>query len=110
MEVGQGSGAGAHQRHSDAEWGASPFVHVDPIRHSFGGASGSWPLVPPSGYYFGGSGPQPWGAGPWACYAEMDRMRQAQMFGPYPYMAMPPPYQYSSPQQGVHPSPGTLRI
>ncbi|KNA20851.1 hypothetical protein SOVF_048560, partial [Spinacia oleracea] len=74
LELGQGSGAGAHQRYYDAEWGASPFVHVDPTRHSFGGASGSRPFVPPSGYYFGGSGPQPWGAGSWACYAEMDRM------------------------------------
>ena len=32
------------------------------------------------------------------------------MFGSYQYMAMPPPYQYSSPQQGVHPSTGILRI
>ncbi|KNA25006.1 hypothetical protein SOVF_010560, partial [Spinacia oleracea] len=110
LELGQGSGAGAHQRHSDAERGASPFVYVDPTGHSFGGASGSRPFVPPSGYYFGGSGPQPWGAGSWACYAEMDRMRQAQMYGSYPYLPMPPPYQYSSPQQGVHPSTGTLRI
>ncbi|XP_056682838.1 cysteine-rich and transmembrane domain-containing protein YDL012C-like isoform X2 [Spinacia oleracea] len=78
-------------------------------RNSFGGASSSRPFVPPPGYYFGGSGPQPWGADSWAYYAEMERMRQAQMFAPYQYMAMPP-YQYPSPQQGVHPSPGTLRI
>ncbi|XP_056694046.1 uncharacterized protein [Spinacia oleracea] len=110
LELGKGCGAGAHQRHSDAERGAPPFVHVDPTRHSFGGASGSRPFVPPSGYYFGGSGPQPWGAGSWACYAEMERMRQTQMFGSYPYMPTPPPYQCSSPQQGVHPSTGTLRI
>ncbi|XP_056685768.1 uncharacterized protein [Spinacia oleracea] len=110
LELGQGSGAGAHQRHSDAERGASPFVHVDPTMHLFGGASGSRPFVPPSGYYFGGSSPQPWGAGSWACYAEMERMRQAQMFGSYPYMPMLPPYQYSSSQQGVQPSTGTLCI
>ncbi|KNA23314.1 hypothetical protein SOVF_025960, partial [Spinacia oleracea] len=36
LEMRQGSGAGAHQRHSDAEWGAFPFVPVDPTRHSFG--------------------------------------------------------------------------
>ncbi|XP_056694112.1 uncharacterized protein [Spinacia oleracea] len=110
LELGQGSGASAHQRHSDAERGASPFVHVDPTRHSFGGASSSRSFVPPPGCYFVGSGPQPWGADSWAYWSEMDRMRQAQMFGPYQYMVMPSPYQYSSPQQGVHPSPSTFRI
>ncbi|XP_056695583.1 uncharacterized protein [Spinacia oleracea] len=59
LELGQGSGAGAHQRHSDAERGASPFVHVGPTRHSFGGAGSSRPFVSSPGYYFGGSGPQP---------------------------------------------------
>ncbi|KNA15899.1 hypothetical protein SOVF_094040, partial [Spinacia oleracea] len=108
--VPRGSGAGAHQRHSDVERGASPFVHVDPTRHSFGGAGSSRPFVSSPGYYFGGSGPQPWGADSWAYYVEMERMRQAKMFGSYQYMPMPPPYQYSSPQQGVHPSTGTLRI
>ncbi|XP_056690113.1 uncharacterized protein [Spinacia oleracea] len=40
----------------------------------------------------------------------MERMRQARMFGaPYQFMAMSPPYQYPSSQQGVYPSPGTLR-
>ncbi|XP_056699377.1 uncharacterized protein [Spinacia oleracea] len=110
LEMRQGSGAGAHQRHSDAEWGAFPFVPVDPTRHSFGGVGSSRPFVSSPGYYFGGSGPQPWGACPWACYAEIERMRQTQMFGSYPYMPMPPPYQYSSSHQGVHPSTGTLRI
>ncbi|KNA18046.1 hypothetical protein SOVF_074380, partial [Spinacia oleracea] len=110
LDLGQGSDVGAHQRHSDADQRAASFVHVDPTRHSFGGASSSRPFVSPPGYYFGESGPQPWGADSWAYYAEMERMRQAQMFAPYLFMAMPPPYQYPSPQQGVHPSPGTLRI
>ncbi|KNA09805.1 hypothetical protein SOVF_150240 [Spinacia oleracea] len=110
LDLGQGSGAGARQRHSDADREASPFVHVDPTRHSFRGASSSRPFVPPPDYYFGGSGPQPWGADSWAYYTEMERMHQAQMFAPYQFMAMPPPYQYPSPQQGVHLSPGTLRI
>ncbi|XP_056683763.1 uncharacterized protein [Spinacia oleracea] len=97
LELGQGSGAGAHQRHSDAERGAPPFVHVGPTRHLFGGTGSSRPFVSSPGYYFGGSGPQPWGVDSSAYYAEMERMRQAQMFGSYQYMAMPPPYHYSSP-------------
>ncbi|XP_056690712.1 uncharacterized protein [Spinacia oleracea] len=75
LELGQGSCASPHQRHSDAERGASPFAHVDPTRHSFGGAGSSRPFVPPPGCYFGGSGPQPWGADSWAYWSEMDRMR-----------------------------------
>ncbi|XP_056690598.1 uncharacterized protein [Spinacia oleracea] len=76
MDLGQGSGAGTYKRHSDADKGAAPFVYVDPTMHSFGGASSSRPFVPPSGYYFGGNGPQPWGADPWTCWQEMERMRQ----------------------------------
>ncbi|XP_056696680.1 uncharacterized protein [Spinacia oleracea] len=98
LDLGQGSGAGVRQRHSDADREAAPFVHADPTRHSFGGASSSRPFVSPPGYYFGGSGPQPWGADSWAYYAEMERMRQAHMFALYQFIAMPPPYQYPSPQ------------
>ncbi|XP_056682964.1 uncharacterized protein [Spinacia oleracea] len=111
LDLGQGSSAGTFERHSDAERGAAPFVHADPTRHPFGGASSSRPFVPPPRCYFGGSGPQPWGADAWSYWSEMERMRQAQMFGaPYQFMAMSPPYQYPSSQQGVYPSPGTLRI
>ncbi|KNA15497.1 hypothetical protein SOVF_097770 [Spinacia oleracea] len=93
LDLGQGSGAGTYQRHSDADRGATPFVYADPTRHSFGGASSSRPFVPPPGYYFGGSGPQPWGADPWTCWQEMEMMRQAQIFeAQRRFMAMPQPY------------------
>ncbi|XP_056697964.1 uncharacterized protein [Spinacia oleracea] len=59
LDLRQGSRAGTFQRHSDADRGAAPFVNADPTRHSFGGASSSRPFVPPPGYNFGGSGPQP---------------------------------------------------